>query len=398
MDSQARLARPMPFVLVYKNLFKHWVRAGLTVGSLAIALFLLCVLRSLVVALDAGVRESAANRQIVQSTVSLFVGLPRAYETKLRQVEGVEKVSAWNWFGGYYQRPSNFFGQFAVDPKLILDMYPEIEIVEGSREDFEKKQTACLVGQDLARRFDKKIGDSFPIIGALYPRLDNQAWDFKIAAIYRSNRKNVDSGTMYFHYKYLEKALESGEADGPPGVSLFVLQTAPGADGVVVASAVDALYANGPQKTLTTSEAEFQAQFVGMIGSLPFFMNSIGMGVFAAILLAALNTMLMAAREQTRDVGVLKSLGFSDGTVFSLMLLQALTLCTIGGGIGIGLAKMSEPGMADFLGTTFPGYAVTGGTLLLGFLLTLAVGLFAGIAPAWHARSLDVVGALRATV
>jgi putative ABC transport system permease protein len=122
------------------------------------------------------------------------------------------------------------------------------------------------------------------------------------------------------------------------------------------------------------------------------------MGVFVAILLASLNTMLMGAREQTRDVGVLKSLGFSDGAVFSLMLMQSLFLCGLGGGIGIAVAKLTEPGLTKALGTSFPGYSVADGTLVAAAVVTAVLGLVAGIAPAWRARSLDVVGALRATV
>jgi putative ABC transport system permease protein len=387
-----------PLRLVFKNLFKHKIRAILTIASLAIALFLLCLLQSLVTAINAGVKAAAANRLIVQSTVSLFVGLPKAYESKLRAVEGVENVTAFNWFGGYYRKPENFFGQFAVDPKAFLSMYPEIEIVEGSAEQFETERTACIVGEDTANRFDIKVGQTLPIVGALYPRLDEEPWGFRVAAIYRSNKKNVDSATLYFNTKYMEEALLAGQADGPEGVSIYVLQIAPDADRVTVASTIDAIFENGPQKTLTSTEAEFQAQFVGMIGGLPFFLNSIGMGVFVAILLASLNTMLMGAREQTRDVGVLKSLGFSDGTVFSLMLMQSLFLCGLGGGIGIAVAKLTEPGLTKALGTSFPGYSVADGTLVAAAVVTAVLGLVAGIAPAWRARSLDVVGALRATV
>ena len=70
---------------------------------------------------------------------------------------------------------------------------------------------------------------------------------------------------------------------------------------------VDELFTNGPQRVQTTTEAEFQRQFVTMIGSLPRFIASIGAGVLFAIVLAALNTMLMAGRERTADLGILKA-------------------------------------------------------------------------------------------
>jgi putative ABC transport system permease protein len=115
----------IPFRLVRKNLFKHKIRAILTIASLSVAIFLLCVLRSLVVALDAGVRSAEANRLIVQSSVSLFVYLPDSYYDKLMSIDGVESVCRWNWFGGYYQTPKNFFAQFATNMDSFLDMYPD---------------------------------------------------------------------------------------------------------------------------------------------------------------------------------------------------------------------------------------------------------------------------------
>lgn len=386
-----------PFRLIAKNLFKHPIRFVLTVASIAIAIFLLCVLQSLVVALNAGVKAASSNRLIVQSKVSLFVYLPQSYREKLQQVDGVEKVVAWNWFGGYYQDPSNFFAQFATDPELLLDVYPEIQIVEGNAQDFVSDRQACLVGIDTARKYGFRVGDTFPIIGALFPRLDGQPWNFKVAGIYKSSKRTVDDNTLFFHYKLVDETIEAGEASGPQGVGIYVLQTAPGRDQTEIMSEVDAMFENGPQAVQSTTEAEFQAQFVSMVGNVPLFVSSIGGGVMIAILLAALNTMLMSAREQTRDVGVLKALGFSDGTMFSLMLGQSLVLCCTGGFLGILLALASEPGLAKMLGTMFPGYEVTRGTLIEAAVATVAIGVLAGIAPALRARAVRVIAALRAT-
>jgi putative ABC transport system permease protein len=386
----------LPLRLVAKNLFKHRLRFVLTVGSIGIAIFLLCVLRALVVALDAGVRAAAINRLVVQSRVSLFVYLPQSYLQKLERVDGVVEVMRWNWFGGYYQDPSNFFAQFATDAAKLLSVYPEIDVFEGSAEDFVRDRKACLVGQATAEKYGIRVGDTFPIIGALFPRLDGEPWDFRVAGIYRSRKKSLDEATLFFHYELLDKALEAREAAGPQGVGIYVLRIAPEADRSAIMSQVDALFENGPQVVQTTTEAEFQAQFVSMVGNVPLFVSSIGGGVMIAILLAALNTMLMAAREQTRDVGVLKALGFRDQTVFGILLTQSLMMCSLGGALGIALAKLSEPGMVSMLATMFPGYEITNATLLQAVGAALLVGILAGIAPALRARSMNVVEALRA--
>jgi putative ABC transport system permease protein len=386
----------IPLRLVKKNLWKHKLRFVLTVLSLSVAIFLLCVLRSLVVALNAGVADAAANRIIVQSKVSLFVQLPQSYGPRLEQVEGVEAMARWNWFGGYYQDPSNFFAQFATDPRQLFDVYPEIYLVDGSQDDFLSNRKACLVGADTAAKYGFEVGDTVPIVGALYPTADGSPWDFYVAGIYRSTKKSVDQNTLFFHYEYLEKSLESGFATGPGGVGIYVMKIAPGFAPVEIMSEVDALYENGPQAVQATSESEFQAQFVSMVGNVPLLVSSIGGGVMLAILLATLNTMLMSAREQTRDIGVLKALGFTNGSVFGILFLQALGLAACGGLLGMFLASASAPGIAAAIGSMFPGYQVTDRTLLEAAGATLLIGVLAGIAPALRARALSVIDALRA--
>jgi len=384
-----------PVRLVFRNLLKHRTRTVLTAASLAVAIFLLCVLRSLLVVLESGIKASASNRLIVQSSVSLFVLLPESYQAKMNRIEGVERTVRWNWFGGYYQEPKNFFAQFATDVEDLFEVYPEIVLVEGSQEDFFNDRRACVIGWEIARKYGMRVGDTMPIIGGLYPRTDGAPWDFRIAGIYRSVKPNVDNNTLFFHADLLEKAIESGAASGPEGVGVYVLRLSPDADRVRVAETVDTLFAGGPQRTQTASEAEFQAQFVTMIGNIPFFVGSIGGGVLIAILLATLNTMLMAAREQTRDVGVLKALGFQDGTMFSLMLAQSLILTTVGGMSGLLLAFATQEPLAGVLGTVFPGYHITARTALEALLVTLLIGVLAGIVPALRARQLSVLNALR---
>jgi putative ABC transport system permease protein len=387
----------IPFRLVRKNLFKHKIRTSLTIASLAVAMFLLCVLRSLVVALDAGVRSASANRLIVQSSVSLFVYMPESYTGKLQQVDGVEAVCPWNWFGGYYQEPKNFFAQMGCDMKTFLEMYPEIEIQEGSLDTLLNQRTACVIGDALSEKFNMHVGDTFPVIGTFFTKKDGGSFDFKVAAIYHTKKQTFDNSSMFFHYEYLSKAIENNEVAGPPGIAWFSISTKPGVDPINVMGAADALFENGPQRIQTTTERQWQQQFVSMFGNIPFFVGSIGTGVMVAILLATLNTMLMAAREQTVDVGVLKALGFSDGSLFGMMLSQSLFLCGLGGGGGILLAKLTEPFMVKILGNIFPGYQITDDTLILGACVTVMLGLLAGVAPAWRARQLKVIDAIRAT-
>ncbi len=389
------MAGALPLRLVFKNLFRHPVRSALTAASLTVAFFLLCTLQSLVVTLDAGVEDAKSDRLVVQSAVSLYVILPESYDAKIRSVEGVEGTCRWTWFGGYYQNPSNFFAQFATSEQTLFSIYPELSIVEGSAERFMSDRSSCLVGEELAAVYRWKVGDTVPLIGTIFPRTDGSTWNFRIAGIYRSSAASVDNRTMFFHHEYLSKSLEDGAANGPDGVGVYVVKVKDGADVQSVMSRIDGLFAKGPQRVQTTTEAEFQAQFVSMVGNIPFFVSSIGMAVFFAILLAVLNTMLMAAREQTHDAGILKALGFGGRTVFLVLMLQSLALSVVGGGLGVLAAVGSSAGIRHALGSMFPLYEVTTETTVAGLIGAVVLGLVAGLVPALRLGRLSCVAALR---
>ncbi len=382
--------------LVWRNLMRRKLRTLLTVGSLVIAVFLLCVLRSLVTTLVSGSAVASSRRLIVQSAVSLFVDLPLSYQTKIEGVPGVERVVKWQWFGGYYQNERNQFAQFAVDAEKTLAIYPEMQIIKGSAEKFIANRRGCVIGEGLHDRFGWNLGDTVPLIPTIFPHPDGPdvAWEFQVEAIYRPTQRNFDSGMMLFHWDYFEKTIEEGEGDSP-GVGTYILHTEEGADQIGIMASVDQLFDNGPQRVQTTSEAEFQQQFISMMGNVPFFVSTIGGGVLVAILLAVINTMLMAGREQTRDLGILKALGFGDGTARGLLIAQSLALCLLGGGLGLLLARVSEPGIAVGMGAFFPGYHVQAGTYVLGAVVILGLGIAAGVAPAWRAGALRPVEALR---
>lgn len=381
----------MPWHLVLRNLLAHPLRTMLTAGSLVIAVWLICTLRSIVIGLSAGVEGAASNRLMVQSAVSLFVDLPLSYQGKIQGVRGVAQTCKFQWFGGYFQDPGNFFAQFGVDQTTYFESYPEVELLEGKPEDFERTRTGCLIGQDLARRYGWKVGSRVPITGTIFQRADGGAWEFDVVGIYRSKASNVDNATLFFQYDFLRESLETGAAEGPPGVGVYVVKLAPGADVVTVSRAIDELFLNGPQRVQTTTEAEFQRQFVSMMGGVSTFLGSIGGGVLFAILLAVLNTMLLAGRERTRDIGVMKALGFGDGVAFALLMTESLVLCGLGGLAGIGLALATEPGMA----TIMPTYEVSAETIAIAGALALALGVIAGIGPAVRVMNLRVVAAMR---
>lgn len=381
--------------LVWRNLLAHPLRTLLTTGSVALAVFLLCFLQGTVTALTAVVDQASQRRLMVQSAVSLYINLPEAYRQRLEQVEGVDWVCNWQWFGGSF-REDKSFAQFGISPETFAKSYPEIVVADGTYDAFQANRTGCLVGRDLANTYGWGVGDTIPLEGSIFRQNDGSSWEFDVEGIYESTAKNIDQNTIYFHYDYLREALETGAAQGPEGAGVYMLYLADGADATAIMATVDELYENGPQRVQTTTEAEFNKQFISMLGNVPLLLRAIGAAVLFAIFFAVLNTMLMAGRERTRDIGILKALGFSDLKVAGLLVIESLIVCLVGGGIGVGLAVASEASTARTFAGMIQGFEILPWIMGLGMGLAAAVGIVCGLAPARRALRLTPVTALRA--
>lgn len=387
----------MPWRLVFRNMLGHPIRSSLTVLSVALALALMCLLDATVRGFTAAVDLAAQNRLVVMSQVSLFVDMPLAYEQKIRQVRCVKDTTRFQYFGGVYRERGNYFGQFGVDADRFRSIYPEIGIADAEYAEFLKRRDGCLIGKGLAAQFGWKIGDSIPLTSSLFPRGRSgvEAWTFTVNGIYEANRNNVDQQTMYFHFDYLKEALEQGAAQGPRGVGTYTIQLQEGARAETVMADVDALFENGPQRVRTTTEAEFARQFASMMGNIPLLLRSIGGAVLFAIFFAVLNTMLMAGRERTRDLGILKALGYRNSRVGAMLVAESLLLVSCGAGVGVLFAKGLEAIAAPVVSGMAPGFAIDRAVLGQGLLITLVLGLVSGLLPGLRAARLVPVIALR---
>jgi putative ABC transport system permease protein len=200
---------------------------------------------------------------------------------------------------------------------------------------------------------------------------------------------------MFFQYEYLHESLEQGGATGPQGVGVYMLRLAPGTEPLAVQQAVDGMFENGPQRVDTTTEAEFNRQFISMLGDVPTLLQLIGGAVLFAIFFAVLNSMLMAGRERTRDIGVIKALGFTNGTAALLLIGESMLVCAIGAGLGVALGFLLEPGFRAATAAFIPGFAFDQGTLLFGGGIALAIGLVSGVLPGVRAARLTAVSAMQ---
>ncbi|MBP8301659.1 MAG: ABC transporter permease [Planctomycetes bacterium] len=386
----------MPWKLLFRNVLGHPMRSVLTIGSVAVAVFLVCILHAVTAGLRSTVSAASADRLLVQSAVSLFVDLPLSYQQKMAGVPGIEAICKWQWFGGRYEQDKGgFFQQFGIDTDTFRTSYPEISLIDGSYEEFVKNRTACLIGTELAEKYDWRVGQTVPITGTIYQRTDGKAWEFLVAGIYESSSPSIDQQTLWFHFDYLHESLEAGGASGPEGVGVYMLRMAKGTDPISVQRTVDAMFENGPQRVNTTTEAEFNRQFVSMLGDVPSLLQMVGGAVLFAIFFAVLNTMIMAGRERTRDLGIMKAIGFTDRTTALLLVGESVLVCSLGAAVGILGGLLLEKPFQAAMSSFIPAFAFDKNTLLLGAAIALGTGLISGLVPGWRAARLTTVQALR---
>jgi putative ABC transport system permease protein len=353
--------------LLLANLFRRRIRTGLTVGSFAVALFLFGILAVVRGAFHQGIDVAGTDRLVIINKVSLIQPLPFAYRDRLLRIPGVAQATFANWFGGVYQDEKNFFPQFAIDKEHYRDLFPEFRIPDDQWQAFLTDKEGCVIGVGLAERFGWKLGDRIPIRGTIFPG----AWEFNVRAIYRGGRTQDDTTQFWFRWDYLDerKVLEKGF------VGWYTVRVANPDDAVRVARAIDEEFANSAFETKTDTEKAFAASFF-------------------TLLLVTGNTMAIAVRERVRELAVLKAVGFSDGFVLVLILVETMVVAAVGGGLGVSLAKLFTL-RGDPTGGLLPFFYLAPQAMASGVGLALAVGLVAGILPALAAMRLRVVDALR---
>ncbi len=373
--------------LILSNLRRHKLRTTLTILSVALALFLFASLRTVVTQLEISSQLGAANRMIVQNATAFVFPLPQSYASRLASVPHVTGVTWANWFGGKYGDGRKFIGPFAVEPATYLEMYKNDFIVPpDQKEAFLRERTAAIVGEGLLKTFGWKIGDNVTLQGTIFPG----DWTFTIRGTYSLKQAAYGDEQFLFHYDYL---YEKEPKRVTPG--WFILRIDDPSQSGTVAKVIDDQFRNSPAPTKTGTEQSFSAGFMTMFGNIQLLMGTIGMAVVFAILLIAANAMLMNQRERTSEVAVLKTVGFTDRIIFTLVILEAAAIALTGAALGLGLA-IFLPKATHFNAFGFlPDFHVTNGTAMFGAGIALLLSVLSGFAPAWQAAKMPVVQALR---
>jgi putative ABC transport system permease protein len=379
--------------LVWRNLLRRKIRTTFTLLSIFVAFVLFGVLVAIRMAFTLGVEVAGADRLVTLHRVSLMMFLPESYGPRMQAVKGVEEVTNATWFGAYYQQPSNFFANMAVEPEKFLRMYPEYVLPEDQKKEWFEDRTGAIVGKPTAERFGWKVGDRVPLISPIFNRPGRGPWTFTIRGIYTAARPGVDETQFFFDRTYLQETFR-GVSFVEGNVGWFIIRVADPPRADQIAQNIDTLFANSPTETKTSTEKAFVQSFAKQIGDIGFIVTAITAAVLFTILLVAANTMAQSIRERIGELAVLKTLGFGDGLLLTLVLVESVLIAAIGGGAGL-LAGWLLVSRGDPTNGLLPAFYYPPSELLIGAAIVLALGVAAGILPGLRANRLKIVDALR---
>ena len=384
--------------LVLKHLRKNWIRTLSTVLAMSVCIFLVCVLETVIAAVNFGLTAGSTRRLVTRDYVSLANNLPISYKQKIAAMPGVTDTTIVTWFGGIYRDPKNFFASLAVEPEAFLRIYPEIMLPPDQKAAWLSDVRGSIIGRKLAERFGWKVGDTFQLESFIPPYRVGKPFDFVVDGIYDTDEARypgTDLSSMYFNFKYLYEA--TGQR---VGIGTLTVQIADPSQAGAISKEIDGAFENSDNQTKTETEQAFRAGFVALAGNLALLLNVIGMAVAFTILLVTANTMSIAVRERQQEIAVLKTLGFSSALVMTLILSEALLLGLMGGLLGILIAReiiallVNVPFLGDVL-RAFPNLGLSPGIAALGVGIALALGLLAGFVPALMAYRSRITEALR---
>jgi putative ABC transport system permease protein len=389
--------------LVFMNLFRNPLRTFLTMASVTVAIFLFCALGGVLDTLQESIKVGSETRLITRNKVSLIFPLPMSYAARLQAVPGVKRVGISNWFGGTDPNaPREFFAQFAVDPEYFAIYRKDMNIVQASPAQAEAvvpdgadpklsayflEQTACVVGEKLLLKKGWKLGQTITLAGTIYPG----NWEMTIRAVYRATNKSFGEEVVLFPFRYLDQRGMGGSSQ----VGVYVLELGDPSRAADVSRQIDSQFDSSAPATRTESEQAFQAGFISMYGNLPFVLRVIGLAIVFSILLIAANTMMTAVRERTSEFGVLKTLGFTDGSLFAMVVVEAAFITLGGGVLGALLAKFAVEGSGFNMLGFLPPMSVYWSTVAIGVGMSVVIGAVSGLVPAFQVSRRRIVDALR---
>jgi putative ABC transport system permease protein len=377
--------------LLLRNAFRHKLRTALTILSITIAILAFGLLRTFIGSWYAGVKASSANRIVTRNAISLIFPLPLSYKDKIRQIDGVKRISYGNWFAGTYKDEKDFFANYAIEAKNYMALYPEFVLPPDQKEAFLRDRKGFVAGRKLVERYRWRIGDIVTLKSAVFPG----NWEFVLRGIYRGRDESTDERLFFFHWDYMNEALKKTAPRRADQVGWYVVEVTDPNRAAEVAQAIDKTFKNSLAETLTETEKAFFLSFISMADAIIVAIQLVSFVVIIIIIAVAANTMAMTARERIGEYAIFKTLGFRGWRIAGMIIGESLLITTIGCLFGIALTPPAAKEFSKIVGTYFPAFRVEIETIYIDIGASILVGLFAAIIPTWRAIKIRIADGLR---
>jgi putative ABC transport system permease protein len=373
--------------LVWSSLWRKKARTIFTLLSIVIAFLLFGLLQGVNAWLNAFSMGSNTNRLYVVSRVSQVQPLPSAYLHQIEAVPGIRRATYIAGISGYYQKKSNNLLALATDVKAFFDLYPDWRIAPEQLAAMERTRAGAIVAAPLMRTFGWKIGDRLPLRTSVFKQDGSADWDFEIVGTYDVPSAPAEANRILVNYAYFDEArrLERGTAWA------FVVAADDANRSAQICVAVDALFVNSANETVTQDEKAYVQEQLRQLGDVSLMANAIVAAVLFTLLFLTGNTMMQSVRERTPELAILKTVGFSDRSVTVLVLIESVLLCVSAAALGLAAAAAVFP-VAAAIG--IGGAALPLKVVAIGLGIAVVLALLSGLPPAWRAQRLVIVDAL----
>lgn len=372
--------------LAFKQLARHRMRSLLTILGVAAGLFLFATVETMQRSLRLATQTQADDTTLVVYRDNRFCPatsqLPEHYETAIRKVEGVKEVVPIQIVVNNCGASLDIIAFRGVPPESLLRYAPQIEVLEGSIEEWKSRNDSVLLGRHFAARRGLKPGDRFDAAGVVV----------HVAGIIESAEPQ-DNNVGYVHLPFLQQASKSGLGV----VTQFNVRVRSGTGLERVAKEIDAYFRSEQAPTRTRPEKAFFADTAAALVELVGFTRWLGLGAVAAVLGLVANSVLLVVRSRVKENAVLQTLGFSQKAIGVMVAIEGVLLGLIGGGAGVAAATAFLRWQSFTLGNEGVTMAIAPDAVIVlrGMATALALGFLASLYPAWKASRRPIVASLR---
>lgn len=374
--------------LVWAGIWRRPARAGLTMISVVSAFVLFGVLQGFTAGLGKLVSNAHADVLVTQSQISNIDPLPISMAADIARLPGVRVTARMLFFGGQFRGPNDFIPAAVVDPDELRALDDQLRVTPAQWAALKATRSGALISSDLAKLYDIKLGDRIPLKPTFWTNKDGtHSWPVDVVGIYPADTDDAFFGRgVILNYGYVDQSRASDVGT----VNVFDVRIDDPRNAPQIAAAIDRLFLNSPHATRTFSQRQLALASVESIGQVGLAVQMISGAVFFALLFSLGAVMVQAGRERTGEFAVLKTLGFTDGAVLALILVETTLFCVVAAALGLAISTLLFPVVVKVIQ-----FNIAPGPMMgLGFVVAVVLSLLAGAIPAWRASRLSIVDAL----